>query len=59
MKDWQTRPLGVAVVDETEGGLAIHHVTTDAVLTGIWFLPKPSGKEVGDRLSHWHHRPHR
>lgn len=53
MSNWKSVPLGLAVVDETEGGLAIHHVTTDGALTGIWFLPDPTAKEVADRLAHW------
>ncbi len=24
MKDWKQQPLGLAVVDETDGGLAVH-----------------------------------
>ena len=51
--DWQSAPLGMAVVDETAGGLAIHHITIDGDLTGIWFLPAPSRAEVIDRLAHW------
>lgn len=53
MADWKSLPLGLAVVDETAAGLAVHHVTIEGSLTGIWFMPEPSRAEVVARLAHW------
>jgi len=56
-QDWKSKPLGIAVVDQTkDGGLAIHHVTVNeepVSLSGIWYFPEPTAEEVAPRLAHW------
>ena len=56
-QDWKSKPLGIAVVDQTkDGGLAIHHVTVNeepVSLSGIWYFAKPTREDVSPRLAHW------
>jgi hypothetical protein len=55
--NWKSKPLGIAVVDQTiDGGLAIHHVTVNedpVSLSGIWYFPNPRVEDVAPRLAHW------
>ncbi len=55
--DWKSKPLGIAVVDQTkDGGLAIHHVTVNdepVSLSGIWYLANPTREDVSPKLAHW------
>lgn len=57
MQDWMRRPLGIAVVDETEGGgLAVMHVSVsvDGVTqSGAWHFPSATAEDLSPRLAHW------
>lgn len=57
MEAWKARPLGFALVDESNSGaLLVHHVSVrdeDGItMSGLWDFPDPDPQIVRDRLTH-------